>query len=50
MLAWLLSGDDIEEVDVDVDSVLILPDDKLYRLIEMIAAYTRTGVEYEDVS
>ena len=30
MLAWLVSAyGDIEEVDVDVHGVLILPDDKL---------------------
>lgn len=41
MLAWLLSGDDdIEEIEVDVDGVLLLPDDKLIRIVDLIGALT----------
>lgn len=41
MLAWLVSADgDIEEVDVDVHGVLILPDDKLIRIVSLIGALT----------
>jgi hypothetical protein len=37
MLAWLLSGDDdIEEIDVDIDRALLLPDDKLVRIVGLI--------------
>lgn len=37
MLAWLLFGDgEIEEIDVDVGGVLLLPDDKLIREIEVV--------------
>ena len=37
MLAWLLFGDgEIEEIEVDVDGVLLLPDDKLIREIEFV--------------
>lgn len=40
MLAWLVSGDgDIEEIDVDVHGVL-LPDDKLVKIINLIGALT----------
>lgn len=39
MIAWLVSGDgDIEEVDVDVVGVLLLPDDKLIRITDLICA------------
>ena len=41
MLAWLLSGDgDVDEIDVDVNGVLLLPDDKLYRIVDLISALT----------
>lgn len=41
MLAWLLSGDgDIEEIDVDVNGALLLPDDKLIRIVDLIGALT----------
>lgn len=41
MLAWLVSADgDIEEVDVDVHGVLLLPDDKLIRIVGLIGALT----------
>lgn len=41
MVAWLVSGDgDVDEVDVDVDGVLCLPDDKLIRIISLICALT----------
>ena len=41
MLAWLVSADgDIEVVDVDVHGVLILPDDKLIRIVSLIGALT----------
>ena len=44
MLAWLLSGDgDIDEVDVDVDGVLLLPDDKLIRIVGLIESLTDKG-------
>jgi hypothetical protein len=37
MLAWLLFGDgEIEEIEVDLDGVLLLPDDKLIREIEVV--------------
>lgn len=40
MLAWLVSADgDIEEIDVDVHGVL-LPDDKLIRIVSLIGALT----------
>lgn len=40
MLAWLVSGDgDIEEIEVDVHGVL-LPDDKLVKIINLIGALT----------
>ena len=40
MLAWLVSADgDIEEIDVDVHGVL-LPDDKLIRIVGLIGALT----------
>lgn len=41
MLAWLMSGDgDIEEIEVDDNGVLSLPDDKLIRIIDLIGALT----------
>ena len=41
MLAWLVLGDgDIEEIEVDVDGVLLLPDDKLIRIVELMGALT----------
>lgn len=37
MVAWLVTGDgDVDEVDVDVDGVLCLPDDKLIRIIDLV--------------
>lgn len=42
MLAWLLSGDgDIEEINVDVNGVLLLPDDKLIRIVELMEGLTK---------
>ena len=42
MLAWLLFGDgDIEEIEVDVDGLLLLPDDKLIREIEVVKVLSR---------
>lgn len=39
MLAWLLSGDDeCEEIEVEVRGALLLPDDKLIRIIGLIDA------------
>lgn len=39
MLAWLLSGDgECEEVEVDLHGVVLLPDDKLIRIIGLIDA------------
>lgn len=39
MLAWLLSGDDeCEEVEVDLHGAVLLPDDKLVRIIGLIDA------------
>lgn len=41
MIAWLLSGDsDIEEVDINVGGVLLLPDDKLVRVHGLISELT----------
>ena len=38
MLAWLLFGDgEIEEIEVDVDGVLLLPDDKLIRVVKVLS-------------
>lgn len=42
MLAWLVSGDgDVDEIDVDVNGVLLLPDDKLIRIVDLINALTQ---------
>lgn len=41
MLAWLLSGDgDCEEVEVELRGAVLLPDDKLIRIIELIDELT----------
>lgn len=41
MLAWLLSGDgDCEEVEVDPHGAVLLPDDKLIRIIDLIGELT----------
>lgn len=41
MLAWLLSGDgDIEEIEIDVNGAILLPDDKLIRVIGLIGDLT----------
>lgn len=37
MVAWLLSADDeVDEIDVDLNGALILPDDQSVRLIGLV--------------
>ena len=39
MLAWLLSGDgECEEIEVELHGAVLLPDDKLNRLIALIGS------------